>query len=328
MTNGVLKHVGRRAQPKHRSRAGLEHSVTVFAGCSQHGLIFHQLEPGRRRRAAVAVVLTLGIHAVDGAVGLSVEASDLQRLGVAQRRDQPAGQFSLAAVGTWGRNDDGFQAHTRIVQDAGCRRQEWFGSDSGLPTPDPGLYSSAMPRRLLHFRFTFAVIGCAALLAGAWLDSIWLAGPGVAAAAVSELIGILQARARFPLASDRGLRGAAEGLPALGLTAFEPAAIWLTIAVVIYALMANGVQTVSVSRGAGLTFSFGETLRRVVTSLSSLVVLALPFAATGHLLLPARLTSLEVALVASGVAGLAGAFALTLMWRSIGKGAPAPNVDT
>jgi hypothetical protein len=183
-----------------------------------------------------------------------------------------------------------------------------------------------MPRRLLHLRFTIAVLGCAALLAGAWLENIWLAGPGAAAAAISDLVGILQARARFPLPSDRGLRGAAEGLPAIGLTAFEPAAIGLTLAVVIYALMANGIHTVSVSRGAGLTLNGGETLRRVVTSLADIALLAVPFIAAASL--PARLTSLELAVAASGAAAAAGVFAVGMLWRSIGRPASAPNVDT
>jgi hypothetical protein len=185
-----------------------------------------------------------------------------------------------------------------------------------------------MPRRLLHFRVTFAVIGCVALLAGAWLDSIWLAGPGAAAAAISDLVGLLQARARFPLASDRGLRGASEGLPAIGLTAFEPAAIGITVAVVIFALMANGVHTVSVSRGAPVRLNFAETLRRVVTSLADIGALALPLVATGHLTLPARLSSTGVAVAAAGIVGLAGVLALTVMWLSIGKRAIAPNVDS
>jgi hypothetical protein len=171
------------------------------------------------------------------------------------------------------------------------------------------------------------VLGCAALLAGAWLESIWLAGPGAAAAAISDIVGILQSRARFPLAADRTLRGAAEGLPALGLTAFEPAAIGITLAVVIYALMANGIHTVSLSRGTNLSLSGAETLRRVLTSLAGLGALALPFVATGHLVLPARLTSLNIAAAAACVAALAGTVSLLVMWLAVGK-APAPNVDT
>jgi hypothetical protein len=187
-----------------------------------------------------------------------------------------------------------------------------------------------MPRRLLHFRFTFAVLGLAALLSGALLETIWLAGPGAVAAAVSDLIGIVQARARFPMPADRALRGAAEALPALGMTAFEPAAIGITVAVVIYALMANGIQTVSLSRGTNLTLTMGETLRRVLTSAGSLLVLAVPLAAIANVDLPGRmkLSSLTVAAIGCGLAALGGIVSLVIMWRSVGQTRSAPNVDT
>jgi hypothetical protein len=187
-----------------------------------------------------------------------------------------------------------------------------------------------MPRRLLHFRFTFALLGCAALLAGALLETVWLAGPGVVAAAVSDVVGILQARARFPLPADRALRGAAEALPALGVAALEPAAIGITIAVVIYALMANGIHTAGVARGANVSAGFGETMRRVLTSAASLMVLALPLAATSNLDLAARaqLSSLAVAGIGFGLAALGGLVSLITMWRSVGRGQTAPNIDT
>jgi hypothetical protein len=187
-----------------------------------------------------------------------------------------------------------------------------------------------MPRRLLHFRFTFAVLGFAAMLMGVLLETIWLAGPGAVAAAVSDLIGILQARARFPMPADRALRGAAEALPALGVTAYEPAAIGITIAVVIYALMANGIQTVSLARGSNLTLSAGETLRRVLTSIASLMVLTVPLAVTANLDLPGRvgLSSLATAGVGLGLAALGGAVSLAIMWWSVGQTRSSPNVDT
>lgn len=180
---------------------------------------------------------------------------------------------------------------------------------------------------MLHFRFTFAVLGCAALITGALLETIWLAAPGAVAAAVSDLIGILQARARFPMPADRALRGAAEALPALGVTAFEPAAIGITIAVVIYALMANGIQTVSLSRGATLTLTFGETLRRVLTSAGSMLVLTLALAATANFNLPGMLglSSLAVAAAGFGLASAGGVISLVIMWLQT---RPAPNVDT
>jgi hypothetical protein len=190
-----------------------------------------------------------------------------------------------------------------------------------------------MPRRLLHFRITFAVLGLGALLGGAWLGHAWLAGPGVCAAAVSDLIGISLARARFPLPADRTLRGAAEALPALGVAAFEPLAIGITVVVIIHALMAAGVQTVSVARGVNLTSTGAETMRRVVTSLASMAALSVPLAVTTRWSLPRLLQMpgwmMVVCLFA--LVTLAGFVALGVMWwsvRSGGKSGLAQNVDT
>jgi hypothetical protein len=185
-----------------------------------------------------------------------------------------------------------------------------------------------MPRRLLHFRFTFALIGFAAIIAGALLETVWLAGPGVAAAGFSDLVGILQARARFPLPADRALRGAAEGLPALAVAAFQPAAIGVTVVVVVFALMANGIHTVSVSRGISARLNGAETARRVATSVASLLVLSLPLAASSQFDLPGLmgLSSLQLAGIGIGLASLASVIALVHMWMQSGRS--APNVDT
>ena len=189
-----------------------------------------------------------------------------------------------------------------------------------------------MSRRLLHFRFTFAVIGVAALLAGAYFETVWLAGPGAVAAGVSDAVGLLQARSRFNLPMDRAWRGAAEWLPALGVAAYQPYALMLTVAVVLYALFASGMQTVSMARGVPLKLYSGETLRRVLTSAASLALLTLPFTAMGGFDLSAWLGSTPRALcvVSAAVGLLAGMRALTDMLISVkvGPARVAQNVDT
>ncbi|MCZ7607160.1 MAG: hypothetical protein M5U25_14045 [Planctomycetota bacterium] len=169
-----------------------------------------------------------------------------------------------------------------------------------------------MLNRLLQFRLAFAVMGLIALLAGALFETVWLAGPGVVAAAVSDLIGLLQARMRFGLPVERAFRGAAEALPALGVAAFEPFAMGLVVLVVVYALFASGLQTLATARGVAPSRHATETLRRVATCLASLAVLGLPIAAAIGFDLQGRVgvSSRMVALLAAALVLLSGTVAL------------------
>ena len=187
----------------------------------------------------------------------------------------------------------------------------------------------SMSTRLLHFRLTFAALSLIALLLAALMENAWLAGPGVIAAVVSELIGLVQSRTRFDLPVERTFRGGAESLPALGVAAFEPYAIGVTVAVVVFALMANGMDTVKRAQGRGSERRMSETLRRVVTSLATASLLWMPLAATTDFDLGARagLDSHLVIGVAFVAVGLAGTIALLDSLISV-KGANAGNVDT
>ena len=169
-----------------------------------------------------------------------------------------------------------------------------------------------MLSRLLHLRLAFALVGLLALLAAALLEAAWLAGPGVVAAAASDLVGLLQARVRFGLPVERAFRGAAEALPALGVAAFEPYAMGLAVLVIMYALVASGLQTLATARGVAPSRNATETLRRALTCVASLAVLGVPLAATTGFDLPGRLgfSSRMVALVAAAVVLLAGTVAL------------------
>ena len=173
--------------------------------------------------------------------------------------------------------------------------------------------------RLLHFRFTFATIAMLALIGGALLETVWLAAPGAAAAAASDLIGLFQSRVRFALPAERAFRGASESLPAIGVAAFEPWAIGVAIAVVIYALMANGMNTIMVARKAEPERYRGETLRRWLTTLATGCVLWIPISATTNLDVGAELntTPVAIAFTAMAIAGLAGFNALLDMYIQI-----------
>lgn len=186
-----------------------------------------------------------------------------------------------------------------------------------------------MSTRLLHFRLTFAVLGVIALLAGAVIENVWLVGPGVVALVVSEVIGLAQSRVRFDLPIERTYRGAAESLPALGVAAFAPYAIGITLAVVVFALMANGMDTVKRAQGRGAERRTSETLRRVVTSIASVSLLWIPLAATTDfdLGIHAGLDSSLVIVVAFVAASLVGTIALLDSLISV-KGANAANIDT
>lgn len=164
-----------------------------------------------------------------------------------------------------------------------------------------------MSSRLLHFRLTFATIAVIALLGGAFLETVWLAAPGVAAAAVSDAIGLMQSRVRFALPVERAFRGASESLPAVGVAAFEPWAIGVVVAVVIYALMTNGLQTISVARGQTGRRNTGETLRRVITGAAVLSLLWIPLSRTTALDLAGvvRTSADSWAVIASVVVALA-----------------------
>jgi hypothetical protein len=133
-----------------------------------------------------------------------------------------------------------------------------------------------MGKRVLHFRLAFAALAMLVLVLGVLLDHLWLLGPGAAAAAFSDLIGLLQARARFPEPATRLMRGGCEILPSIGIAAVAPNALWLGVVVVVAVLMAAGFETISTSRGRTLAESHGETVRRVLTGLGGLVLALVP----------------------------------------------------
>lgn len=137
-----------------------------------------------------------------------------------------------------------------------------------------------MSRRLLNFRVTFAVVAVGAMLSGAIEQVAWLAVPGAVAGGIAEVIGVLQSRARFDLPTSRALRGAGEFLPSIGVAAFEPLALGVTVAVVSYTIAANGMETVARSRGISLERTGGETMRRVLGGLAGLMLLTIPVAST------------------------------------------------
>lgn len=193
-----------------------------------------------------------------------------------------------------------------------------------------------MATRLLHFRFAFAVLALAALIAGALLETVWLAGPGAVAAAISDVMGLMQARSRFNLPIERAMRSAAEALPALAVTAFEPWAIGVTVSLVVFTLLANGMNTISVAKGRNRGRQPMETMRRLLTAPASLLLLCIPLRATSHidLLAHLRLSARGAVTVSFLVVTAAGILALSGMLISVksrkGESAPAtaPNVDT
>jgi hypothetical protein len=155
-----------------------------------------------------------------------------------------------------------------------------------------------MAARLLNFRVTFAVVAVFAMLAGAVEQTAWLAAPGAAAAAISDFTGILQCRMRFDLPTARALRGAAEFLPPIGVAAFEPLAIGVTVVLVSFALAANGMSTVARARGLRLKRTSGETLRRFISGIGGLLLLTIPVAATTSFSFSQRVGSNDRTLVA------------------------------
>ena len=180
------------------------------------------------------------------------------------------------------------------------------------------------------------MIGLIALLAGAVLEARWLAGAGVFSAGASDVLGLLQARTRFNLPVERAWRGAAEWLPALGVAAYHPYALLACVSIVLFALFASGMQTVSLARGVPLKMNSGETLRRILTSLSSLLLLTIPLGMVIDFDFSAWAGSTPhaLAVVAGAVVALAGVRALLDMLISVklgsqpGKTPPSPNVDT
>jgi hypothetical protein len=190
-----------------------------------------------------------------------------------------------------------------------------------------------MSTRLLHFRLAFALLAVVALVSGALLETVWLAGPGAVAAAISDLIGLLQARARFNLPVERAFRGASEALPALGVAAFEPYAMGVTIAVVIFALMANGMETVKLASRRDGSRQTGEMLRRLLTALAGLSLLWIPVEATSDFSLGSQLgvsawLAAGIAFLVAGGGGLIAVADSLISVKGKGEGSSAPNVDT
>lgn len=188
-----------------------------------------------------------------------------------------------------------------------------------------------MGKRVLHFRLAFAALALPVIVLGVVLDNAWLFGPGAAAAALSDTIGLLQARVRFPEPATRLVRGGCEILPSLGIAAIAPAALWLAVAVVVAILMAAGFETISTSRGRTLTESYSETIRRVLTALGGLVLVLIPLGLAVQI--PVRLPSQEwLALLALGLATLGGTWMvldIALRVKRLKMEVPRPqDVDT
>jgi hypothetical protein len=200
-------------------------------------------------------------------------------------------------------------------------------------TKNSGYAAAAMGRRTLQFRVAFATLGVIALLLGALLDVLWLAGAGALAAGVSDVTGILQAHRRFPEPAMRTLRGACEALPALGVAAFEPGAINIAVVVVVYAVMAAGMATVCESRSLTLGHIRGETTRRVLTRLCSLCALGIPvlgvLGQSPKSLLGRDSASIVVVIVAvATLVSVRGLLDIALEIRRAGSSKPVQNVDT
>ncbi len=176
-------------------------------------------------------------------------------------------------------------------------------------------------------------MGVLALLAGAQFGVAWLAGAGALTAGVSDVIGMLQARRRFPDPALRTVRGACEALPSIGVAAFEPLAIGIAVVVIVYALMAAGMATVCESRRLVLGPIRGETMRRALISLCSLAALSLPAASLFGQSVPSLLgrDSATIVVLLVGAATLVSARGLldiALEIRRAGSGNRVRNVDT
>lgn len=190
-----------------------------------------------------------------------------------------------------------------------------------------------MGRRLLHYRFAFALCGAVALVVAGPAQIFWLAVAGAATAGVSECIGIAQSRVRFPEPLSRVWRGSAEALPAVGVAAFEPYALGLAVVVILFALFASGMRTVSQSRGLMLGQIPGETLRRVLTAFCSLSLLAIPVLRAlekpvhGWMAPDARSLAMLMTAVAALVS-LRVLLDIALEIRRAGRRVRGPNVDS
>jgi hypothetical protein len=190
-----------------------------------------------------------------------------------------------------------------------------------------------MGLRLLHYRFVFALLGALALLAGGLFAVPWFAAAGAIAALTSEGAAIAQSRRRFPQPLPRVLRGAAEAFPAIGVAAFQPYAIGVAVIVVVYALLASGMQTVSTSRGLMLGHIRGETLRRVLTAGCSGALLLIPLSYAFEFELESltgmREQSLALFIVALVlIVSLRGLLDIGLEIRQAGRRAAGRNVDS
>lgn len=159
------------------------------------------------------------------------------------------------------------------------------------------------------------------MVAGTLLAQGWLAFAGAVSAGVSEGMALALCTQRYRTPGARTLRGAAEALPALGISAFDPWALGITVTIVVYMLLANGLSTVGTSRGLELRRTSGETLRRVITALAGLLVLAVPVSTVTGWNLAGELSSTnrELIVVAIALVAIAGVRALTDMSLELRK---------
>lgn len=134
-----------------------------------------------------------------------------------------------------------------------------------------------------------------------------LAGLGAALLTAAVLVSLLPSRGRPTQPPERTLLGAAEAMPGLAIAVWEPLAVTTGVALILWALLSNGLMTVFVTRGIHLEKVPGERLRRALVGAANLLLalIVLDGARVLHLVSWTRTEAPALALAAAGLAMVA-----------------------
>lgn len=172
--------------------------------------------------------------------------------------------------------------------------------------------------RTIQFQLAFAALGAVVLIFGVTLDLHWLAAAGLAASALSELIGLALIKLPGNSPALRLAQGACQAMPSVGIAMVLPWAMLVVVAVVINSVISGGVDSMLVSRTQGRKMG-GELPRRLVLAMASImtvVAAAMALQVVGGVVIPgtdaAGLLKIAVgwAMVAALISGIDATVAL------------------
>jgi hypothetical protein len=167
-----------------------------------------------------------------------------------------------------------------------------------------------MAQGLLIIRVVLAAVAAGLVIAGSVAGAASIAEFGLMAALAAEGMGMAALTHAAARPGSRALRGVAEAMVPVGMAALLPTALAVAVLVVVFAIVAHGVETVRITRGLLPAAARGEPARRALQGAANLLVIGAAAAAMGRLHLPAEMAPAWVAWAAVSLSAAAGLIGL------------------